>query len=52
VEASGWNFAFTPTYDIEGLTYLYGGQQNLISKLDEFFNTPETGRYMGGIPSE
>lgn len=49
VEANGWNFAFTPTYDIEGLINCYGGQSNLISKLDDLFTIPETGQHMGSI---
>jgi len=42
-ETDGWNFAFHAPYDVEGLAALYGGQQGLLDKLDEFFSTPETG---------
>lgn len=44
-ETDGWNFAFHMPYDVDGLAALYGGQKGLIEKLDDFFNTPETGSY-------
>jgi putative alpha-1,2-mannosidase len=29
-------------FDVPGLMSLYGSQDALLNKLDEFFNTPET----------
>ncbi|WP_240037276.1 GH92 family glycosyl hydrolase [Orlajensenia leifsoniae] len=41
-ETNGWNFAFHAPQDPQGLANLYGGDQGLEDKLDEFFATPET----------
>jgi len=41
-EANAWNFAFTVAHDPTGLAELYGGREALATKLDAFFNTPET----------
>ncbi|MDR3202462.1 MAG: GH92 family glycosyl hydrolase, partial [Bifidobacteriaceae bacterium] len=46
-EASGWNFSFHAPYDTDGLAALYGGQQGLLDKLDEFFTVPEKADYSG-----
>lgn len=42
-ETDGWNFAFHAPFDIPGLESLYGGSDGLVTKLDQFFATPETG---------
>ncbi|WP_220039835.1 GH92 family glycosyl hydrolase [Nonomuraea aridisoli] len=47
-ETNGWNFAFTAQHDGRGLANLYGGQQALKRKLDEFFSTPENADRFGG----
>ncbi|MER7008144.1 GH92 family glycosyl hydrolase [Dactylosporangium sp. NPDC000555] len=47
-ETNGWNFAFTAQQDGQGLANLYGGQQALKRKLDEFFATPENADRPGG----
>ena len=41
-ETNGWNFAFTAPHDGQGLANLYGGRDELATKLDKFFATPET----------
>ncbi|SNT19510.1 alpha-1,2-mannosidase, putative, partial [Micrococcales bacterium KH10] len=40
-ETNGWNFAFHAPHDVDGLAALYGGQADLIAKLDTFFTTQE-----------
>ncbi|MFE7507333.1 GH92 family glycosyl hydrolase [Promicromonospora sp. NPDC057488] len=47
-ETSGWNFSFHAPQDPRGLGNLYGGQQGLEDKLDEFFATPEDATHTGG----
>ncbi|MER7889838.1 GH92 family glycosyl hydrolase [Micromonospora sp. NPDC094482] len=47
-ETNGWNFAFTAQQDGKGLANLYGGQQALRDKLDQFFATPENADRPGG----
>ncbi|MFI5910981.1 GH92 family glycosyl hydrolase [Dactylosporangium sp. NPDC051541] len=47
-ETDGWNFAFTAQQDGNGLANLYGGQDGLRQKLDEFFATPEKADHPGG----
>lgn len=47
-ETDGWNFAFTAQQDGQGLANLYGGQDALRQKLDEFFATPEKADHPGG----
>jgi predicted alpha-1,2-mannosidase len=47
VETDGWNTAFSVPHDGRGLANLYGGRNALADKLDEFFATPETGRFVG-----
>ncbi|WP_354570271.1 GH92 family glycosyl hydrolase [Glaciihabitans sp. UYNi722] len=42
-ETDAWNFAFHAPFDIPGLESLYGGSTGLVTKLDQFFATPETG---------
>ncbi len=39
-EASAWQTTFDVQHDLDGLAELYGGSGKLISKLDEFFDTP------------
>jgi len=39
-EAAAWQTTFAVQHDFEGLSELYGGKDNLIAKLDEFFNAP------------
>lgn len=46
-ETNAWNMAFHVPQDGQGLANLYGGKEALAGKLDEFFNTPETGLYPG-----
>jgi predicted alpha-1,2-mannosidase len=46
-ETNAWNTAFSVPHDGAGLAALYGGAQQLESKLDTFFATPETGRSWG-----
>lgn len=46
-ETNGWNFAYHVPFDGEGLASLYGGREALAAKLDEFFETPETGTFPG-----
>jgi predicted alpha-1,2-mannosidase len=41
-ETDGWGYAFTAPQDSRGLANLYGGQQALGDKLDQYFSTPET----------
>lgn len=38
-ETNPWTMAFTVTQDYQGLVNLYGGKDNLVAKLDEFFTT-------------
>ena len=40
-ETNGWNMAFEPTHDGQGLANLYGSRTKLREKLDLFFSTPE-----------
>lgn len=47
-ETSGWNFSFHAPQDPRGLGNLYGGQEGLETKLDEFFATPEDATHTGG----
>jgi predicted alpha-1,2-mannosidase len=37
VEASGWHTLFGPIHDVEGLIELHGGREELVAKLEEFF---------------
>ncbi|HET9738117.1 MAG TPA: GH92 family glycosyl hydrolase [Solirubrobacteraceae bacterium] len=46
-ETDGWNFAFHVPHDGQGLANLYGGRDRLAAKLDEFFATPETAKFVG-----
>lgn len=46
-ETNAWNMAFHVPQDGQGLANLYGGKEALAAKLDEFFNTPETGLFPG-----
>ena len=46
-ETNGWGFAFHAPQDGQGLANLYGGRSGLGEKLDEFFSTPETGKFVG-----
>ena len=46
-ETNGWNFAFHVPHDGQGLATLYGGRDRLAAKLDEFFATPETAKFVG-----
>jgi predicted alpha-1,2-mannosidase len=46
-ETDGWNMAFTVPQDGKGLANLYGGQQQLASKLDAFFADQETANFPG-----
>jgi predicted alpha-1,2-mannosidase len=46
-ETNGWNMAFTVPQDGQGLANLYGGEDELAKKLDEFFSTPETAHFPG-----
>ena len=46
-ETNGWGFAFHAPQDGQGLANLYGGRAGLAKKLDEFFSTPETGKFVG-----
>lgn len=41
-ETNGWGMAFTVPQDGAGLAALYGGEDELRAKLDEFFATDET----------
>jgi predicted alpha-1,2-mannosidase len=47
-ETDGWNMAFDPVYDGQGLANLYGGNAKLAAKLDQLFATPETAGFPGG----
>ncbi|PWR06959.1 ATP-binding protein [Micromonospora sicca] len=47
-ETDGWNYAFTAPQDGQGLANLYGGQEALKEKLDQFFATPENADHPGG----
>ncbi|WP_209622295.1 GH92 family glycosyl hydrolase [Saccharothrix coeruleofusca] len=46
-ETDGWNMAFSVPHDGQGLANLYGGRDGLAKKLDDFFATPETGKFTG-----
>ena len=46
-ETDGWNFAFHAPHDGQGLANLYGGRDGLARKLDTFFSTPETAKFLG-----
>jgi hypothetical protein len=46
-ETDGWNFAFHAPQDGQGLANLYGGRDKLAQKLDGFFSTPETAKFVG-----
>ncbi len=46
-EGSAWQTSFAVPHDPEGLAVLYGGKDNLIKKLDEFFSTPPKYRVTG-----
>ncbi|MGN8049093.1 GH92 family glycosyl hydrolase [Curtobacterium sp. 22159] len=46
-ESDGWNFAFHAPFDVQGLAGLYGGDDQLIAKLKEFYATPETAEDVG-----
>jgi predicted alpha-1,2-mannosidase len=47
-ESDAWNYAFHAPHDGQGLANLYGGKDGLGAKLDTFFSTPETARYVQG----
>jgi predicted alpha-1,2-mannosidase len=47
-ETDAWNMAFHVPQDGQGLANLYGGRDQLASKLDTFFATPETATHPGG----
>ncbi|MDR2369608.1 MAG: GH92 family glycosyl hydrolase [Mycoplasmataceae bacterium] len=51
-ETNAWNYAFSVPFDVPGLAYLYGGQNELLSKLDLFFNTPELATHKGSYWTE
>ncbi|WP_252727964.1 GH92 family glycosyl hydrolase [Curtobacterium salicis] len=46
-ETDGWNFAFHAPFDVQGLAGLYGGDDQLIAKLEQFYDTPETAENVG-----
>ncbi|WP_165931329.1 GH92 family glycosyl hydrolase [Curtobacterium sp. PhB136] len=46
-ETDGWNFAFHAPFDVQGLAGLYGGDDQLIAKLKQFYATPETAENVG-----
>ncbi|MGH3456164.1 MAG: GH92 family glycosyl hydrolase, partial [Nocardioidaceae bacterium] len=46
-ETDGWNFAFHVPHDGQGLANLYGGRRALADKLDTFYSTPETAKFVG-----
>ncbi|GAA2542043.1 GH92 family glycosyl hydrolase [Winogradskya consettensis] len=46
-ETNGWNMAFHAPQDGQGLANLYGGKDELAKKLDTFFSTPETAKFVG-----
>ncbi|HYJ67072.1 MAG TPA: GH92 family glycosyl hydrolase, partial [Nocardioidaceae bacterium] len=46
-ETDGWNFAFHVPFDGQGLANLYGGRKALADKLDTFYSTPETAKFVG-----
>jgi hypothetical protein len=50
-EANSWQYSFTATQDITGLTNLIGGKDKLAAKLDALFNasTKTTGREQSDI---
>ena len=39
-EASAWQTSFAVQHDLDGLAKLHGGKENLLKKLDDFFNEP------------
>ncbi len=47
-ETNAWNMAFHAPQDGQGLANLYGGREGLSAKLDQFFSTQETAKYVGG----
>ncbi|WP_449354257.1 GH92 family glycosyl hydrolase [Virgibacillus natechei] len=47
-ETNAWNMAFHTPQDGQGLANLYGGKEELIQKLDTYFDTPETVEFPGG----
>lgn len=52
-ETNAWNMAFAIVYDIKGLSALYGGEEALLKKLNEFFSPDkEAARYVGGYTYE
>jgi len=50
-EANAWQYSFYVPQDISGLIHLYGGKDNMATKLDELFNTKQqlTGREQSDI---
>ena len=46
-EASAWQTTFSVPHDLEGLATLMGGEDNLLKKLDELFDTPPIYRVSG-----
>ena len=46
-EAAAWQTTFAVVHDIDGLAQLYGTKEELIKKLDGFFNTPPSYRVGG-----
>ena len=51
-ETDGWNFAFHAPEDVQGLAGLYGGDDKLIQKLEQFYATPETATDVGTYPGQ
>lgn len=50
-EAAAWQTTFAVQHDFEGLAELYGGKENLLKKLDDFFAAP-TDYQVGGYKCE
>ncbi|MFT8640192.1 GH92 family glycosyl hydrolase [Bifidobacterium sp.] len=46
-ETNAWGMAFSIPYDGNGLAALYGGPDGLEKKLDAYFSTPETAKFVG-----
>ncbi len=40
IEGTAWQHSFFVPHDIEGFAKLYGGNEQLVNKLDELFNAP------------
>jgi len=50
-EASSWQTSFAVQHDLEGLSNLHGGKDNLLKKLDNLFNEPPV-YYVGTYQKE